>query len=138
MNFPYLTKPEATKFVDIARWALARAAVVVEDLPTQRRFAWSVLIGGLIGSSGKGAVDLLVDEPPEIAPCSLDDLMNNLRIALAAAFLDGPPTGMFAGPDADDAWAEVLSRFVINSVRANVVILDRGRYDELVRNQAKR
>jgi hypothetical protein len=42
---------------------------------------------------------------------------------------------MFGGPDIEEAWEEVLSRFIINSVRANIVILDRGRYDELVKNQ---
>ena len=137
MTIPDISKEEGRKFANLARWALARAALVSPEPALQRRLAWSVLVGALIGYGGTTLADLLPDPPEVTEPESLNNLMNALCLALSSAFLDGPPASMFVTDDAHEAWEEVLSRFIINSVRANVVILDRGRYDALVQGQRK-
>lgn len=134
---PFISKAEGARFAILARWAYARAALLVTEPEVQRRFAWSVLVGALIGTGGTVLDELLPHPAKHPEEASIDALMKALAYCLSSAFLDGPPPSMFAGDDASEAWEEVLSRFIVNSVRANVVILDRGRYDELVKGRRK-
>lgn len=137
MILDHMNKADAQRVAELARWAYARAALVTTEVNVQRRLAWSALVGALIGFRVTEANELLPDPVDAPAPSTIDDLMKALSLALANAFIDGPPAHMLASPDSAEAWEEVLSRFIINSVRANVVILDRGKYDALVKNQRK-
>lgn len=136
-SLPFIPRETARQFVNVARWCLATASIVATDGKEARRFAWSALVGVLTGFSGSDLSELLGEPEDRVEPVTLEIIMSDLTSAMRRAFDDGPPSTMFAGEDADEAWGDVTARFIVNVTRANLVILYRAHYDALVKRASE-